>query len=213
MLCLGEVCAINGKLTTLDRIHRAAKTEFLEKGYKDASLRNIVKSVGMTTGAFYGYYKSKEELFAALVGEHYAYLLNCFQKAQKEFADLPHEQQPEVMGNISGACMFDMLHYAYEHLEECKLILCCSEGTKFARLIDEMVEIEVEGTHAYQEVLRKLGRPSPHIDPSLEHILITGMFHTFFELIIHEMPLKDAENYVREMRAFYTAGWMKIMGQ
>jgi len=39
------------------------------------------------------------------------------------------------------------------------------------------------------------------------------MFHTFFELIIHEMPLKDAENYVREMRAFYTAGWMKIMGQ
>lgn len=213
MLCLGEVCAINGKLTTLDRIHRAAKTEFLEKGYKDASLRNIVKSVGMTTGAFYGYYKSKEELFAALVGEHYAYLLNCFQKAQKEFADLPHEQQPEVMGNISGACMFDMLHYAYEHLEECKLILCCSEGTKFAGLIDEMVEIEVEGTHAYQEVLRKLGRPSPHIDPSLEHILITGMFHTFFELIIHEMPLKDAENYVREMRAFYTAGWMKIMGQ
>ena len=213
MLCLGEVCAINGKLTTLDRIHRAAKTEFLEKGYKDASLRNIVKSVGMTTGAFYGYYKSKEELFAALVGEHYAYLLNCFQKAQKEFADLPHEQQPEVMGNISGACMFDMLHYAYEHLEECKLILCCSEGTKFSGLIDEMVEIEVEGTHAYQEVLRKLGRPSPHIDPSLEHILITGMFHTFFELIIHEMPLKDAENYVREMRAFYTAGWMKIMGQ
>ena len=207
------MCAINGKLTTLDRIHRAAKTEFLEKGYKDASLRNIVKSVGMTTGAFYGYYKSKEELFAALVGEHYAYLLNCFQKAQKEFADLPHEQQPEVMSEISGACMFDMLHYAYEHLEECKLILCCSEGTKFSRLIDEMVEIEVEGTHAYQEVLRKLGRPSPHIDPSLEHILITGMFHTFFELIIHEMPLKDAENYVREMRAFYTAGWMKIMGQ
>lgn len=172
-----------------------------------------MKSVGMTTGAFYGYYKSKEELFAALVGEHYAYLLNCFQKAQKEFTDLPHEQQPEVMSEISGACMFDMLHYAYEHLEECKLILCCSEGTKFARLIDEMVEIEVEGTHAYQEVLRKLGRPSPHIDPSLEHILITGMFHTFFELIIHEMPLKDAENYVREMRAFYTAGWMKIMGQ
>lgn len=213
MLCLGEVCAINGKLTTLDRIHRAAKTEFLEKGYKDASLRNIVKSVGMTTGAFYGYYKSKEELFAALVGEHYAYLLNCFQKAQKEFADLPHEQQPEVMSEISGACMFDMLHYAYEHLEECKLILCCSEGTKFSGLIDEMVEIEAAATHAYQEVLQELGRPSPQIDPALEHILITGMFHTFFELVIHEMSLQNAENYVKEMRAFYTAGWMKIMGQ
>ena len=208
-----EARQIDGNRTTLERIHQAAKAEFLEKGYKDASLRNIVKSVGMTTGAFYGYYKSKEELFEALVCEHYTYLLDCFQKAQKDFANLPHAQQPEVMGDISGACMFEMLHYAYEHLEECKLILCCSEGTKYAGLIDEMVKIEVEGTHAYLKVLEELGRPSLRIDPALEHILITGMFHTFFELVIHEMPLKDAENYVREMRAFYTAGWMKIMGQ
>ncbi|HIT27614.1 MAG TPA: TetR/AcrR family transcriptional regulator, partial [Candidatus Faecousia gallistercoris] len=43
--------------------------------------------------------------------------------------------------------------------------------------------------------------------------LITGMFRTFFELIIHAMPLNEAEKYLREMRAFYTAGWMKIMGQ
>ena len=200
-------------LTTLERIHQAAKSEFLEKGFQSASLRNIVKSVGMTTGAFYGYYKSKEELFEALVGEHYSFLLNCFQDAQESFAKLPHERQPEVMADISGKCMFDMLYYAYEHLEECKLILCSSEGTRFCHLIDEMVEVEVAGTHAYQEVLNELGRPSPKLDPRLEHILITGMFHTFFELIIHEMPLEDAKNYVKEMRACYTAGWMKIMGQ
>ena len=47
-----EVNRIKESQTTLERIHRAAKAEFLEKGYKDASLRNIVKSVGMTTGAF-----------------------------------------------------------------------------------------------------------------------------------------------------------------
>lgn len=200
-------------LTTLERIHRAAKEEFLKKGFQTASLRNIVKTAGMTTGAFYGYYKSKEELFEALVSRHYDFIINRFKDAQREFAQLPHEKQPEVMGDISGLCMFDMLYYIYEHPEECRLILCCSEGTRFAGLIDEMVEIEVEGTHAYQKVLEELGRPSPEIDLWLEHILITGMFHTFFELCIHEMPLKDAENYVREMRAFYTAGWMKIMGQ
>lgn len=199
--------------STLTRIHQAAKAEFLEKGFRGASLRNIVKSVGMTTGAFYGYYKSKEELFEALVGEPHDYLIGRFKDAQREFAQLPHEQQPEVMGDISGLCMYDMLHYAYAHLEECKLILCCSEGTRFSGLIDEMVEIEVESTHTYLAVLNELGRPSPKIDPKLEHILITDMFHTFFELVIHEMPLRDAENYIREMRAFYTAGWMKIMGQ
>ncbi len=201
------------RLSTLERIHQAARTEFLAKGFQSASLRNIVKSVGMTTGAFYGYYKSKEELFEALVREHYDFIITRFKDAQEEFSGLPHEKQPDVMSEISGMCMFDILHYAYEHLEECKLILCCSEGTQFSGLIDKMVEIEVKSTHDYQRVLEELGRPSPPIDLRLEHILITGMFHTFFELVIHEMPLHDAENYLKEMRAFYTAGWMKIMGQ
>ncbi len=199
--------------STLKRIHQAARREFRERGFHAASLRSIVKSLGMTTGAFYGYYKSKEELFAALVGDHYRYLIERFRQAQEEFARLPYEKQPEVMGDVSSLCMFDMLHYAYDHLEECQLLLCSAEGTRFAGLIDEMVEIEVDATHAYQAVLKELGRPSPEIDLRLEHILITGMFHTFFELIIHEMPLPEAEDYLKEMRAFYTAGWMKIMGQ
>lgn len=199
--------------STLERIHRTARKEFRERGFHSASLRNIVKSVGMTTGAFYGYYKSKEELFAALVEEHYRYILDRFCRAQEEFARLPQEKQPEALGDSSGPCMSDILHYAYEHLEDCQLLLCSSEGTRFAGLVDQMVEIEVSATHAYQAVLKELGRPSPEIDLRLEHILITGMFHTFFELIIHEMPLSEAEEYLQEMREFYTAGWMKIMGQ
>ena len=199
--------------TTLNLILSAAMKEFLEKGFRAASLRSIAKAAGVTTGAFYGYFKSKEDLFEALVGTQYAYFLNCFCEAQKQFAQLPPQQQPENLGSISGACMYDMLLYAYEHLNEFKLILCCSEGTRFANLIDEMAEIETKGTHDYLEVLKALGRPSPPIDERLEHILITGMFNTFFELIIHEMPLEEAKHYLQEMRAFYTAGWMKIMGQ
>ena len=48
--------------STLERIHAAAQAEFLEKGYQGASLRNIVKTAGVTTGALYGYYDSKEAL-------------------------------------------------------------------------------------------------------------------------------------------------------
>ena len=199
--------------TTLEMIHAAAKAEFLKKGFKSASLRNIVRIAGVTTGAFYGYYSSKEELFSALVQEQYDTLMGCFRKAQQEFANLPPEEQTENLSEISGQCMMDMLLYAYEHLEAFKLLLCCSEGTRFSGMIDEMVEIEIQSTHDYQEVLQSLGHPSPEIDPRLEHILTTGMFNAYFELIIHEMPLDEAKKYLVEMRAFYTAGWMKIMGQ
>ena len=199
--------------TTLERIHAAAKAAFMEYGFKSASLRQIVKTAGVTLGAFYGYYDSKEELFEALVGEQYNHMMTCYRKAQIDFANLPPDEQPRRMSEISGECMHDMLLYAYDHLEEFKLLLCCSEGTRFAVMIDEMVEIELKGTHDYQDVLNKLGRPSPEIDPRVEHILITGMFNAYFELIIHEMPLRDAENYLQELREFHTAGWMKIMGQ
>ena len=61
--------------STQDKILSSAKQEFQEKGFLNASLRNIVKNAGVTTGAFYGYYDSKEALFAALVEEHAAYIL------------------------------------------------------------------------------------------------------------------------------------------
>ena len=61
--------------TTLHLIRSAAMQEFLKKGFKSASLRNIVKIAGVTTGAFYGYYDSKEDLFESLVSEHYNFFI------------------------------------------------------------------------------------------------------------------------------------------
>lgn len=199
--------------STLDKIHQAAKEEFLKKGFKSASLRNIVKTAGVTTGAFYGYYDTKEELFEALVRDQYETFMGEYKNAMREFAELPPEKQPENMGAISYRCMHKMLVYAYENLDEFKLLLCCSEGTRFAGMVDEMAEIEARGTHEFQSVLDSLVKPSPRLDPQLEHILITGMFNAYFELMIHEMPLERAETYLLEMWDFYSAGWMKVMGQ
>ena len=53
---------------TLENIQRAALDEFLDKGFLGASLRQIVKNAGVTTGAFYGYFSSKEALFASCRG-------------------------------------------------------------------------------------------------------------------------------------------------
>ncbi|NCB92523.1 MAG: TetR/AcrR family transcriptional regulator [Clostridia bacterium] len=199
--------------STLNLILSAAMQEFLEKGFKSASLRNIVKTAGVTTGAFYGYYNSKEALFDALVGKHYHYFIDRFREAQREFADLPPDEQPNNLSSTSGECMHDMLLYAYDHLSEFKLILCHSDGTQFSNLIDEIVQIEIKGTNDYLKVLAAIGNSSPQIDDQLKHMLITGMFNTFFEMIIHEMPLDKAVEYLKEMQAFYTAGWMRIMGQ
>ena len=53
---------------TQRRILEVGKKEFLEKGFKDASLNKIVAEAGFTKGAFYGYYPDKTALFEDLVG-------------------------------------------------------------------------------------------------------------------------------------------------
>ena len=45
------------------KILEVGKREFLEKGFKDASLNRIVAEAGFTKGAFYGYYPDKAALF------------------------------------------------------------------------------------------------------------------------------------------------------
>ncbi|MDO4280702.1 MAG: helix-turn-helix domain-containing protein [Peptococcaceae bacterium] len=201
--------------STLEKIRAAAMAEFTDKGFMDASLRRIAKEAGVTTGALYGYFKNKEALFAALVGEEYHFILDSYTAAQRAFAELPEESQPELMGTASDDCMREILRYALspEHLPAMQLLLFGAEGTAFAHLLEEMVDIEVQSTEDYMQVLAHLGRPAPTIDPQLEHMLTTGMINMFFEIIRHELPLAQAEHYYCEMRDFYTAGWLKIMGQ
>ena len=198
--------------TTLQNILEAGRQEFLSKGFKSAYLRSIVREAGVTTGAFYGYYKSKEELFDAIVAEPASVFMDKFKEAHIAFAELPPDQQPENMGSISGSCMDWMTDYVYDHFDEFKLLLCASEGTKYEHLIHEMVEIEVAATHDFMDVLRSLGFQVKDIDPRLEHLLVSGMFTGFFEMVIHDMPQDKAREYVKELKAFHTAGWMKIMG-
>ena len=73
---------------TQRRILEVGKKEFLEKGFKDASLNQIVAEAGFTKGAFYGYYPDKTALFEDLVGETASELLTRFKAAQVLFSNL-----------------------------------------------------------------------------------------------------------------------------
>ena len=186
--------------------------EFLDKGFQGASLRQIVKNAGVTTGAFYGYFSSKEALFATIVEPHASTLMSRFMEAQTTFAELPEEEQPQHMGVESRDYVAWMVDYICAHREPVKLLLCRAEGTSYEHFVHNMVEAEVEYTQRYMEVLRRLGRDIPVLDKSLCHIIASGMFNGIFEIVVHDMPRDQAMRDVDQLRDFYTAGWLKLMG-
>ncbi|MBN9288684.1 MAG: hypothetical protein BGO43_08795 [Gammaproteobacteria bacterium 39-13] len=57
--------------STKERINISAITLFVNKGIKETSIRDIVLEVGLTEGAFYRHYKSKDELVIKLFLEPY----------------------------------------------------------------------------------------------------------------------------------------------
>ena len=64
-------------------IIEAAKQEFLEKGYKGASMRNIAKKAHMTVGNLYRYYKNKEDINLTIVAPTFKEIDNVLKTLTK----------------------------------------------------------------------------------------------------------------------------------
>lgn len=68
----------NGYLSMTDSKQQIVLTAlklFLKHSYKEVSLRDIVNEVGLTKGAFYHYYTSKEQLFEEVVRYFYNHVM------------------------------------------------------------------------------------------------------------------------------------------
>lgn len=114
---------------TQKKILDIGKKEFLAKGFKDASLRGIVKEAGFTQGAFYGYYPDKAALFDALVSEAADGLMEQFKAAQQAHYDLIPEDRTAQSRDLSTNYLNQFIGYIYDNFDAFKLIVCCSDGT------------------------------------------------------------------------------------
>lgn len=57
------------KVQNRQAILDAAREVFSELGYETATVRDIIRRTGLAAGTFYNYYRSKEEVFAALADD------------------------------------------------------------------------------------------------------------------------------------------------
>ena len=100
---------------TQRKILEVGKKEFLEKGFKDASLNKIVAEAGFTKGAFYGYYPDKTALFEDLVGGTASELLTRFRAAQDDYFDLVPEGRAKDSLALSTQHLHELVAFMYMH--------------------------------------------------------------------------------------------------
>jgi len=87
LVCANITCVMEDerRKQTEQKLIRSGRAEFLKKGYVKASLRDICKAAGVTTGAFYFSFESKEALMTAILDPVIAdYEHMCAELAQRE---------------------------------------------------------------------------------------------------------------------------------
>ena len=187
----------NENKETRQHLLECAKREFLEKGYMKASLRNICKEAGVTTGALVE--EPLRQLYA-IMEEHYATEMhNEDQVAQLDIVD---------DGDLEASRQ--IIRQMYANREAFLLLLTKSQGSRFENCLDEVVDIsEQQYRRLCDMVTNATGRP--RVDDYMTHWMAHIMVDTFVHLFLHETEERVALKHVDALTMYLVRGWMGIM--
>lgn len=124
---------------------------------------------------------------------------------------LPIMERLDKMKEISLQCVNNILEYMYAHLTEFKILIDSSMGTKYENFLHELVESEISDTDKFSQILKEHGISVREVSKETEHILVSGMFTSIFELVTHDFPIEKARLCTKDLVDFYTAGWFCLM--
>lgn len=195
---------------TEKNILNTARKHFLKDGFSGASLRNIVKDAGLTTGAFYKYYPTKEALFDALTDPYIEHIYQIYDRVVEDFEKLSAKEQTSNMSDTSGDGMDQMIDYIYEHYDNFRLLMKCGDSGKFETFIHNMVDREMRSSLEYVKKMKEDGIEIPIVEESLMHMIYTGFFSSIFQIIEHDIDKETAKRNVHKLREFNTGGWERL---
>ena len=193
-----------------ERVLACAKQEFLDKGYTEASLRTIAAAADTSTNSIYVRFKDKEGLFCAIVEPVVNGMVELFVKIQESFHQKDSREQKSEMVEYAAGGMECLLDYVYAHLDEFRLLLDASYGTRFHNFVDELVRIEVEYTYKYMEAVGYPERVGDATTETVLHIVTTAYFEGIFEVVRHGMNREEAGKYIDLMGRYHHTGFAAI---
>lgn len=188
------------------RLLDCAKEEFLNKGFQNASIREIAQKAETSPRAIYTRFPDKEGLFGAVVDPVIDGFMKIFTENSSAF-----EAEQNISGQVpsftSDAFQYYLLliDYAYDHPDEFKMILKCSEGTHYSDFIERLT---IEDCNRIQMHHQEKATDTFGFDTmtKLVHVLTHSFYAGFFEPLLHEMSREEAHFYVEKLCEFFIYG-------
>lgn len=200
------------KSGTLEKIIPCAKREFLDKGFERASLRKIAADANMSAAGLYRHFESKEAMFDALVAPLVNTYLRNYEESMQRSYELLDTNEIKKFWEVSEEEGLQYIDFIYDHFEEFKLLLTCSDGTKYQNFMHDISEMEVKEMTRLMDELRSRGFTVKDISQDELHMLVSGYVASIFEVVIHDYPREKAIAQARTLMEFLYPGWIKAFG-
>ena len=189
----------NDRENSKELIIRAGKQEFLKYGYKGASLRNICKQAGVTTGAFYFQFENKEQLLDEILRPVITYFSAMVQKSTRE----------EFEGESSSADGDEhMLEMLWNYKEECQILLEGTAGTGYEKVFGELQEGLKQGFLLF---FGKYG--IREVDEKLLDVIVRMRVESYLTIIRKEYTLEETKKLARQIGIYCDAGFEALVRQ
>jgi len=184
------------ELQTKQKLLESAKADFLEHGFKNASLRRICKNAGVTTGALYFFFKGKEDIFEAVISEPLAMFEKMFERlVNTEFTDAKAFDKTEE----------EMMRFLLRYRSEVMMILDKSEGTKYEGFKAAYLQtLESVFTRFFMKYL-----PAP--DPQLIHVVTAMRFYGYLEILYGGHNEDEAIDLAKTVGIYADAGFVGLI--
>ncbi|ACV23817.1 Potential acrAB operon repressor [Slackia heliotrinireducens] len=197
---------------THESILESAARHFLDAGFAGASIRQICRDAGVTNGAFYAHFESKDDLFASLVEPTLEGLNNLYGAEASRFREI--HSTDDVLEALDLAFSADeaIIRYIYDHAEAFNLLLKANGGTSYEQLPDSIAETEKENTLAFFELCKPFVNKPENISGSIAAQASTFIVKTVFDCLLSGKSESEAIREAQLASEFCLAGLKQIWG-
>lgn len=190
-----------------ESILSVARQEFLSKGYKDTSMRDIAQKANVGLSNIYNYFKNKDEIYQAILNP-----------AKNSIFMFITQQHTEENFNFSHVTPYGHNENAVEYYieliekykEEYRLLLYCSEGSSMANFRDELTDHMTRVSHDYMALEKKHNSQAHAISPFFIHAMSSWMTSILGEIVTHNMDRQKIRDFFYEYFRFSFAGWREL---
>lgn len=194
-----------------ERLLECAKSEFLDKGFQAASIREIAKKAETSARAVYTRFPNKEGLFDAIVSPVSDGLIELYQNYADQFwsKDVGSEEADDVSFDDT-AIYVDMIDYIYDHKNEFLLMQTSLEGKWHTALIEDLTDKNLSYISIWPEPTGGTGNEKELMIKVL-HMLTNSFYASMFEPLRHDMNRREARFYIETLCSFFVAGINRLL--